>query len=508
MGAIIGPRLAELWARMLVERDYLTPRPPKGVEGPVADTPLRYGAGQPMGALTSWAAFSLCHHCLVQYAAFRAHGTIGFFKAYALLGDDIVLADAKVANVYIVLLLEIGVEYGLAKSLISSTGGFEFAKRTFSKGKDASAWSLLAIGSAKADHSVLESVLTRFGVNRSLWETLRVASKVLGYGYKAVARLPAVLKSRTRLQGLAILLSRPRSPWGLQVIDWLLQSSPGVRREVPLEVLQAIGERLFDSLKAKIENSLEAHRKGLETILNPDSTYGGNVDVWFDNDALHEHSWNVYVVVPLIGELKVELKELRAQLADLERPSLDDLNEIWLRIEELRDGIAAIPTVPNFFERKSLDFGGKKRSALIQTFRSVRNWLDLEIARKVTERCLPIKGMAMAVPEGPLVEATQEVVETPMTSDANQERDPEIPGLGATFTLMDPPNDGGLLVDMIDGPSGWVPRVRYRVRGVVFEENDIHLDGILYREDLPYSLATRLLEPQAKARVLKRLRDE
>jgi hypothetical protein len=423
MQVIIGPRLAELWARLLVERDYLTPRPPKGVKGPEADTPLRYGAGQPMGALTSWAAFSLTHHFLVQYAAYKSKRPLGFFKDYALLGDDIVIANADVALAYQALLLEIGVEYGLAKSLISSTGGFEFAKRTFSKGKDVSAISLLALGVAKADHAVLESVLVRFGAQSTLWVTLVKAAKVLGYGYKSIARLPAVLATKTRLQGLAILLSRPGSPWGLSVIDWLLQASPGIRKEVPKEVLLAIGERLWDSLKAKTEHALKVHQEGLKLVLNPDSTYGGNIDVWFDKDALHEHSWNVYVVVPLVAELKIELKTLKESLLSLERPTLDDLNEIWLRIEELRDAIAAIPVVPNFFERLAERTGGAKRSALIKVYRSVRSWLTKELAVAVTERCLPIKGMAMAVPE-PSVPGTDVLPEVESSTGSDRKEGP------------------------------------------------------------------------------------
>lgn len=512
MGAIIGPRLAELWARLLTERDYLTPLPPEGVEGPGVDTPLRYGAGQPMGALTSWAAFSLCHHCLVQFAAYKATGILGFFKEYALLGDDIVLANARVALSYQALLLEIGVEYGLAKSLISSTGGFEFAKRTFSKGNDVSAISLKAVGVAKADHTVLESILGRFGNQSSLWVTLTKAAKVLGYGYRSVARLPAVLSKKSRLQGLAILLSRPGSPWGLSVIDWLLQASPGVRKEVPKEVLLAIGERLWDSLKAKTEHALKIHQEGLETVLNPDSTYGGNVDVWFDEGALHEHSWNVYVVVPLIGELKIELRQLREQLNTLERPTLDDLNEIWARIEELRDAISAIPVVPNFFERKTESFGGAKRSMLINIYRSVRAWLEQELARNLSQRCLAIKAMAMGESEGTdlaLKNQSQVVLETPEATDDHQDRDPETSTIPMIIVEANP--FGGVM-KMIQ------PRILepvYKItlstgEEVIFKETDIHLDGIFHREDISYPLGLKAVEqyPEVYQRVEQRLRDE
>nr|QDH91510.1 MAG: RNA-dependent RNA polymerase [Mitovirus sp.] len=508
LSAIIGPKLAKLWAKILVERYYLTPQAPDGVSGPNADTPLVYGAGQPMGALTSWAAFSLCHHCLVQYAAYRATGFIGFFDEYALLGDDIVIANYKVAQEYLALLREIGVEYGLAKSLISSTGGFEFAKRTFAKGKDVSGVSLLAIGVAKADHSVLEQILSRFGVSGTLMETLRKASKVLGYGHRAIARLPAVLKSRSRLQGLAILLSRPGSPWGLAVMQWLLQWNTGEVREVPQEVLLAIGERLFNSLRDKARYQIVRMREKLETVIYPDSAYGGNIDTWFDEDNIQAEAWNIYVVLPLVGQLKIDLKDLQERLDSLEEPSLDDLNEIWACVEEIRDAIAALPS-PNFFERTRNEFGGAKRSALIKVFRSAQAWLHTESVRKMTERCLPIKGMAMAVSEGPLVPVMVSEELIPMEPEGAQESENSWnPGPTAQFSQMNP-NGDGIWTELIQVRDGSIaPLFTYQVKGVVFTENDIHLDGIYHREDLSYVLALDLLPPEAKARVEERLREE
>jgi len=61
-----------------------------------------YAAGQPMGAYSSWCAMALTHHLIVRVAALRA----GFphFTSYALLGDDIVIADAAVAQQYRTLL--------------------------------------------------------------------------------------------------------------------------------------------------------------------------------------------------------------------------------------------------------------------------------------------------------------------------------------------------------------------------------------------------------------------
>jgi len=52
---------------------------------------------------------------------------------YALLGDDIVIADEAVAGSYHLVMTEyLGVDINLSKSLVSSSGIMEFAKRLVS----------------------------------------------------------------------------------------------------------------------------------------------------------------------------------------------------------------------------------------------------------------------------------------------------------------------------------------------------------------------------------------
>lgn len=70
---------------------------------------------------------ALTHHFVVGVAANRV-GKLGF-NHYALLGDDIVIADKSVADSYYVIMTEIlGVGINMSKSLVS-TDSFEFAKR-------------------------------------------------------------------------------------------------------------------------------------------------------------------------------------------------------------------------------------------------------------------------------------------------------------------------------------------------------------------------------------------
>jgi len=59
---LIGTKLSAAWANILVARTYRL-----GAEK------LRYGVGQPMGALSSWASLAITHHFIVQWAAYRAN---------------------------------------------------------------------------------------------------------------------------------------------------------------------------------------------------------------------------------------------------------------------------------------------------------------------------------------------------------------------------------------------------------------------------------------------------
>jgi hypothetical protein len=121
LGYYIGSELAGLWADLLTKRDWWLQRKP------LPPLPLRYAVGQPMGALSSWAMLALTHHYIVQVAARRV-GQMSFTH-YAVLGDDIVIANDLVASSYHSLVTEwLGVDINLSKSLVSADC-FEFAKR-------------------------------------------------------------------------------------------------------------------------------------------------------------------------------------------------------------------------------------------------------------------------------------------------------------------------------------------------------------------------------------------
>jgi len=112
---LLSPGLGTRWARLLSTLPWTY----RGVE-------YQYAVGQPMGAYSSWAMLALTHHVTVQVAALRAG--VPNFSSYAVLGDDIVIAQDAVAAEYVKIMEALGVPINLSKSLQSNRFA-EFAKR-------------------------------------------------------------------------------------------------------------------------------------------------------------------------------------------------------------------------------------------------------------------------------------------------------------------------------------------------------------------------------------------
>jgi len=88
---------------------------------------IYYSVGNPMGAYSSWASFTLAHHYLLYYICFKNNMNWKTSK-YVLLGDDIIIGDDELARLYKETLVLIGVDFSEQKT---HTSPFlcEFAKR-------------------------------------------------------------------------------------------------------------------------------------------------------------------------------------------------------------------------------------------------------------------------------------------------------------------------------------------------------------------------------------------
>lgn len=153
-----------VWASLLTDRDWAY----------APGQTIRYGCGQPMGALSSWASMALTHHALVQFSAWKAKSSTSWFGTYLILGDDVDIATSqRVADSYVDCCATFGVKIGLAKSLHSKTNGFEFANRRFCEKGDISPLSVkeeLSCLTWGTRMNFADRILARFGT-RSQNET-------------------------------------------------------------------------------------------------------------------------------------------------------------------------------------------------------------------------------------------------------------------------------------------------------------------------------------------------
>lgn len=121
LAVLVSQEYADAWRRLIIDRDYQVTWERR------APVSVRYQCGQPMGAYSSWAMFSVTHHVIVRMAAKRAGKPVSFSN-YVLLGDDIVIGDHAVAAQYVTIMSELGVEISTLKSHVSEDT-YEFAKR-------------------------------------------------------------------------------------------------------------------------------------------------------------------------------------------------------------------------------------------------------------------------------------------------------------------------------------------------------------------------------------------
>jgi hypothetical protein len=94
-----------------------------------------YAVGQPMGAYSSWAMLAVTHHVIVHKAAERCG--LNNFSDYAVLGDDIIIQNDKVAQEYLMIMKSLGVGINMNKTVVS-TDLLEFAKRLTTRTHDIS----------------------------------------------------------------------------------------------------------------------------------------------------------------------------------------------------------------------------------------------------------------------------------------------------------------------------------------------------------------------------------
>jgi len=225
LSGLFGDDLGLIWYLIMNQTAF---RSPERVGSSLKARVYRFTRGQPLGFYSSWPSFTLTHHMVVWLAAWRVYPGQKF-KNYALLGDDIVIADKGVAQAYRSIMEEMGGVINIDKSLISHNGCCEFAKRfivNFHK-RD---WS---------DCSPVSSaclIMSYSSLAASTFSTLgcgfHPSFRLRGAGYRVLARLDRSKPNQ--------VFGRLSKRWRRH---WLSTYSPSGLRPLPLKLWFAFPEK-------------------------------------------------------------------------------------------------------------------------------------------------------------------------------------------------------------------------------------------------------------------------
>lgn len=298
LGQIIGKRLATLWGLLLVGRKYYLKRsskdgiPPirehvrarhgyrhvrgpeprflghswikefcseelaylRKVEGKLqsSERALVYGAGQPMGARSSWPTLAITHHLIVQLAAYRCSKQLKWFTEYGIIGDDVVIAGEEVATEYQAIIRNLGVTIKDAVSLSSTNSTWEFAKSFVHNNVICSPFSFGEMGLAPCSLAGLLGLFLKrrrvpaYGIGQLV--------RIFGIGYRVRSVLGThylkLLKKHFRVVPLLLFLTFPdTSPSSLPSFSAWIRSTGlnitalGQIGEIPLQLWNELCEK-------------------------------------------------------------------------------------------------------------------------------------------------------------------------------------------------------------------------------------------------------------------------
>lgn len=278
LSALIGAHAANIWMLLLVSREYVLPERARKDSGLNS---AYYTVGQPMGALTSWAMLAFTHHSLVQWSAIRA-GVIRpgeWFSDYAILGDDIVLADERVSESYLEVLRELGVQVGLAKSLTSSSGALEFAKRFIVGHVNLSPIPLVELVAGQRNLSAAVELGRKYKLS------IHSLAGLLGFGYKTVGAISGpVLKLGKRAQTL-VLASRAPTPGSSSIHEFLSYNGTATPNIIDETKIQGFRDSFAARILQRLAD-LQPRLDVVKTLITVDRTRAHYGTIDFPEDSV------------------------------------------------------------------------------------------------------------------------------------------------------------------------------------------------------------------------------
>ncbi|AZT88622.1 RNA-dependent RNA polymerase [Loramyces juncicola mitovirus 1] len=154
-------------------------------------TTLSYSTGNPMGAYSSFNSFALTHHYII-YTICKKLGKKWKSLPYALLGDDIVIADQEVGEEYMKVIKTLGLDISMMKTH-KSKDLYEFAKRIYYKGQEITPFPVSALKECGKSFGMLTTLLVE--TRDKGWLFPDIPSSI-GMYFGVVKNLPSRFKKK------------------------------------------------------------------------------------------------------------------------------------------------------------------------------------------------------------------------------------------------------------------------------------------------------------------------
>jgi len=269
----------------------------------------------------------------------------------------VVIGSTQVAEEYLKVLEILGVQVGLHKSLESSIGVLEFAKRFIVKGVNLAPVPLREVWAAQ------HNLNAAFEFARKYRLPVSALAAVLGFGYKAIGSMTSPLSLLgSRLKNLIVLSRAPGSLVPLPLTEFLSFQGGGPVRDFGPTQRQSLFDRMRDSLLQRL-NDLQPRLDVVRTLVTVDRTraHYGTIDF---PDRIEGYAFSLYEETNPAGRRFIHslfeyvyreffldvLSEVRAVRTELDELTLDTSDKAFQdlieSINRLDLVLGALPLMP------------------------------------------------------------------------------------------------------------------------------------------------------------------
>jgi hypothetical protein len=323
---------------------------------------------------------AITHHAIVQYAAYQAGWRV-WFPDYAVLGDDVVIANGDVASKYVAFMERVGVDIGFHKSIVSSNLSLEFAKRFFYKGEEVTPFPLMGAAVGWLGVAFVPEVIRACESLTGTSATTFQIARYLGYGMKEAARAGNARIDRLsrRVSSVLILLLHPGSVRGLDDLGrwWRVKSftssyptTVADRTNAINHVLSYVNGTIIPSLENRLFRILDEFKLNLNTAWPPEGELKSECEQW----------WQWVLAEELLQSFERSLDSIREIAWGIEQsdePSESEVTKLLEAIEEVDELSAMIPMKVDSIKPKPEEAAVRERKPqLVKLWRSLHQFIS------------------------------------------------------------------------------------------------------------------------------------